>query len=241
MLSMTAPAGSLVKTTLVDFPGRVASAFFLSGCNLRCPYCYNKQLVENSSSENYVSIQQLFDHLEKRKNIISGLVISGGEALLSPYLETIIRTAKSKGYSIKLDTNGTFPEKLAGLIQNPETKPDYIAIDIKTSLEKYKMLTASNETFSQIADKLKKSISIISFYPQTDREFRTVLVPPLTSKDDIQKIASLLPEDASWYFAPFQNNSCLSPEYEKIQPYNDAETAALVKFAQSFIPNAKLR
>ena len=72
MLSMTAPAGSLVKTTLVDFPGRVASAFFLSGCNLRCPYCYNKQLVENSSSENYVSIQQLFDHLEKRKNIISG-------------------------------------------------------------------------------------------------------------------------------------------------------------------------
>lgn len=85
---MTAPAGSLVKTTLVDFPGRVASAFFLSGCNLRCPYCYNKQLVENSSSENYVSIQQLFDHLEKRKKTLFQDLSSAAE---KPFFHHILK------------------------------------------------------------------------------------------------------------------------------------------------------
>lgn len=241
MLSLTAPAGILVKTTLVDFPGRVASAFFLPGCNMKCPYCYNVDLVKNNTSEDFISIQQLFLHLEKRKNIISGLTVSGGEALLSPYLETIIRTAKSKGYSVKLDTNGTLPEKLAALINNPETKPDFIAMDIKTSPEKYELLTGDDKNIPQIAEKLKESISIISSYPQEAREFRTVLVPSLVTEHDIKKIAAILPEDAVWYFAQFQNKSCLSQEYEKIQPYNDTDTAALIKLAQSFIPNAKLR
>ena len=229
------------KLTLLDFPGHTACTVFTGGCNLRCPFCHNATLVLNPSEYPCIPEDEVFDLLNRRKNTLDGVCITGGEPMLMKDLPEFAEKIKSLGFAVKIDTNGTFPEKLAGLIQNPETKPDFIAMDIKTSPEKYKLLTASNETFSQIADKLKKSISIISSYPQTDREFRTVLVPPLTSKDDIQKIASLLPEDASWYFAQFQNNSCLSPEYEKIQPYNDAETAALVKFAQSFIPNAKLR
>lgn len=241
MLSLTAPAGSLVKTTLVDFPGRVASAFFLPGCNLRCPYCYNKQLVENLRSEDFISLEKLFAHLEKRKNVISGLVVSGGEALLSTYTETIIKTAKSMGYAVKLDTNGTLPEKLYALIQNPETKPDFIAMDIKTSPEKYGLLEPRNSEPENLEEKLKKSIAMIAEYPENKREFRTVMVPGLVTEEDITKIASLLPEDAKWYFAPFQNQSCLSPSYENLPPYSDTQTVALVKTAQSLIPGAKLR
>ena len=90
MHDLNKPAGVLVKTTLVDFPGHVASAIFLTGCNLRCPYCYNTGLVlNNEEPENLVSVNELFEHLEKRKNVISALAISGGEPLVNPYLKDI--------------------------------------------------------------------------------------------------------------------------------------------------------
>lgn len=130
--------GILVKTTLIDFPGLVASTIFLPGCNLRCPYCYNAELAKGIVPEkNAVSLNELYEHLKKRKNVISGLVISGGEALLNPHLKEIILTAKAFGYKIKLDTNGTLPKKLEEIISSNDTKPDFIAMDIKTSPLKY--------------------------------------------------------------------------------------------------------
>ena len=125
-LSFNEPAGVLVKTTLVDFPGRVAGSFFLKGCNLRCPYCYNTGLLlgENQSdtsktaADEYSTVNELFSHLKKRQGILSGLVISGGEPLLNPYTKEIILKAKELEYKVKLDTNGTLPEKLAELLEN---------------------------------------------------------------------------------------------------------------------------
>ena len=122
-LDLNKPAGVLVKTTCVDFPGRLAGSFFLKGCNIRCPYCYNIGLVLSDSeipagtqTEPLNSVAELFAHLEKRQGILSGLVISGGEPLLNPYTPLIIRRAKELGYKIKIDTNGTLPEKLSALI-----------------------------------------------------------------------------------------------------------------------------
>ena len=146
--------GFLRKTTLVDFPEHIACAVFLIGCNLRCPYCYNKDLVllnKNSQKDDFSTLDDVFNHLELRKNVLSGITISGGEPLLHPATPLIIKYAKNLGYKIKLDTNGTNPLELEKLIKNDQLCPDYVAMDIKTSPNRY-----GEELFSE--KKIKKTI-----------------------------------------------------------------------------------
>ena len=245
-LPLDKPVGVLVKTTCVDFPGRLAGSFFLKGCNLRCPYCYNRELVLGSESSSLNTIEELFSHLEKRQGILTGLTISGGEPLLNPYTPVIIKKARKLGYLIKLDTNGTLPDELEALINNSELKPDFIAMDIKTSPERY-AAEICNKTSPFIGKteywekKIKRCAEIVSSYPTEQRESRTVLVPPLVQKEDIKKMAAILPQDASWQFAQFRNENCLNPSYNEIPPYTDAEIEDLINYAKSFIKGANLR
>lgn len=245
---LTKSKGVLIKTTLLDYPGKVAAAYFLKGCNLRCPYCYNTELVTNDSQSNnslqeFVSPVQVLEHLFKRKDVMSGLVISGGEPLLNPATFELIRQAKRLGFSIKLDTNGTIPLLLESLITNKETCPDFIALDIKTTPEKYKTKIPTTKQFenANIKELLTKSIQLIKTLGNKNYEIRTVLVPGLVEKDDIKNIAQLLPQDASWQFAQFRNENCLNPEYDKIQPYLDSQLNELVEYAKTFIQGANLR
>lgn len=239
--------GILLKTTLIDFPGRVACVFFLPGCNLRCPYCYNRELALGISPEEIsVSAEELYKHLGKRKNVLSGLVLSGGEALLNPNLAEIIETAKSLGYKIKLDTNGTLPEKLEKIISTERTRPDFIAMDIKTSPAKYAEKLASpkkqeNKNEINFPERILNSIKLVSEFPPQRREFRTVLVPTLVSKEDIEEISKILPADSIWKFSQFTNENCLSPEFNKISPFSESQAEEFVKTAQKRIPNASLR
>lgn len=239
-------AGVLVKTSLVDFPGHVACTVFLHGCNLRCPYCYNTELVTKDieSIEGISTVQEITDHLEKRKNVLTGFVLSGGEALISPLLETLIKEARCRGYRIKLDTNGTNPEKLESLLSDPELKPDFIAMDIKTSPKKTGLLLPQLEgspVIQTLAERIKRTATLLASLPPDMREYRTVLVPPLVNEDDITEMAALLPHDASWQFAQFRNDDCIDPSYTNISPYTQSEVDALVKKAASLIPGAVLR
>ena len=246
-LSLDKAAGILVKTTCVDYPGLVAASFFLKGCNLRCPYCYNTGLVlNNEDPENLSTVQELFDHLEKRQGVISGLVVSGGEPLLNPYTPLIIKKAKKLGYKVKLDTNGSLPFELKAFLDNPEIKPDFVAMDIKTSPKNYAHQICPN--FSKFFQKedywektIKESANLVAKLPCNQREYRTVLVPNLVSKDDIKTMANLLPKDASWQLAQFQNKNCLDATYNNITPYTDLEIGELVEYAKSLIPGAELR
>ena len=216
--------GVLIKTTAVDFPSVLATSLFLKGCNLRCPYCYNKDLVTNQLPENVgVTFEEVINHLEKRKNVLKGFVISGGEALLSPHIEPLILEAKKLGYKIKLDTNGTLPHLLEKLIANQDLCPDFIALDVKTSLEKYGLLMpfADENQIDKMKTTVTDSIKIVSKFPADKREFRTVLVPSLINQADIQKIANLLPKDASWQFAQFRNENCLDTTYNEMSPYTE--------------------
>lgn len=237
------PTGVLVKTTLVDYPDIVACSFFLRGCNLHCPYCYNISLVKNNEKDiEFSSLEDLFKHLEKRQGLLEGLVISGGEPLMNPLTKIIIKKAKSLNYKIKIDTNGLFPTLLEQLLNNEELKPDFIAMDVKTSPNRYITELFSNKNIlSNIEEILKKSIDLISTLPTKYREFRTVLVPNIVKKDDIKNIASLLPKDAAWKFASFQNKNCLDPNYNNLLPYTESEKNELVEFASQFIANSKLR
>ena len=252
-LPLDKPAGVLVKTTCVDFPGRVAGSFFLKGCNIRCPYCYNIGLVLSGSeipagtaTEPLNTVAELFTHLEKRQGILSGLVISGGEPLLNPYTPLIIKKAREFGYKIKIDTNGTLPDKLRELIENPELRPDFIAMDIKTTPARYATLICGEGSpffgkFDYFEKVLHESAELVAAYPADCREWRTVLVPGLVTKDDIKAMAELLPKDASWQFAQFMNQNCLDPAYNEIYPYTDQEAAELIDYAKSLITGSNLR
>ncbi|MDR3283890.1 MAG: anaerobic ribonucleoside-triphosphate reductase activating protein [Treponema sp.] len=232
--------GALVKTSLVDYPGRVAAAVFCRGCNLRCPYCYNAELVTGAlSDDEAVTVDQILAHLEKRKNVLTGFVLSGGEPLLCPVAAELVSTARKLGYHIKLDTNGILPEKLAAFIDSPDLQPDFIALDVKTAPVRYGMLAPSSDP--GLAARLLQSIKLVSVLPAERREFRTVLVPSLVTKNDIAEIAAALPKDAAWKFAPFKPGNCLEPSYNESILYNDREMAELVAYARKFVPGAELR
>lgn len=261
---LSVPAGVLIKTTLVDYPGRVACTFFLRGCNLRCPYCYNKELVTDSNGQNisgFVSSETVMAHLIQRKNVLSGFVISGGEPLLNPLTPELIRKARSLGYKIKLDTNGTLPDQLQELLADKAVRPDFIAMDIKTAPARYEKELAPHlqkkqytdpvppvpfygdfaEKTETYAERLIRSVKLIATYPADSREFRTVLVPGLVAENDIREIASILPPDASWQFAQFRNENCIDTSYNDITPYLDAKLAELVTVAKKIIHGAVLR
>ena len=269
----------------------------MRGCNFRCPYCYNTELVEpsggnqsqaqksgdynclqaqksgdynclqaqksgaqgNRDNPQFVSIQDIIAHLKKRAAVLSGFVISGGEPLCQPdAVRGLILEARSLGYKIKLDTNGAFPDRLQELLSDPACAPDYVALDVKTAPARYSELlvqhaaagmdlqdlnAAANALQAQdaAAQKIIESIKIVSAMPADAREFRTVLYPPLVSESEINKIASLLPKDARWFFARFLNGRCLNPEAEKIVPYDEKTEAGLVELARAKIPGAIIR
>ena len=240
-------AGTLVRTTLADYPGRLAAAVFLRGCNLRCPYCYNRQLVlQDGGCEGFVSFGDIISHLEKRRKVLSGFVISGGEPLLNPLTPQLIRAARALGYKIKLDTNGTLPRLLEQFCASAELRPDYIAMDIKTSPQRYAELAsgtaASCSGAAGLAGALRESAALIAReYPADCREWRTVLVPRLVQEQDIGAAAALLPCDAQWFFSPFRAGGCLDPSFNTLPPYSDEQMEQLVAGAQRLIPGAVLR
>jgi len=234
--------GVLVKTTLVDYPGKVAAAYFMSGCNLYCPYCYNVELVENTlPKEDSTSPKEVIAHLQKRKAVLGGITLSGGEPLIHKELSEFIAEIKKIGISVKLDTNGMLPEKLEQLFEKPETTPDFVALDVKTAPKRYKELARDRENDSNYTKNIQKTIAIVSRMAPENREFRTVLVPPLIDTKDIEAIAQLLPKDASWQFANFRAENCLNKEYNNISPYTETKINELILYAQSFIKGAELR
>ena len=243
----------LQKTTLVNFPRRVAAAVFLPGCNMRCPYCHNAELAlaspssftaNQESSNDYYELSEIYTFLESRKNLISGLVISGGEPFMSPALFELIERAKSLNLAVKIDTNGLFPERIEEILSSPNLKPDMIALDLKTSPERYGELLASKtyESAKKAKTALLKTLDILkSNTEKTEVEYRTVLAPSLVSEDEIKKIASILPKTARWRLAQFVPGVCLNPEWNSVEPYSLSQVQALTELAQSIIPDTSLR
>jgi pyruvate formate lyase activating enzyme len=169
------------KVTLIDYPGKIASTIFLFGCNFRCGFCHNPELVllEKENNEN-ISDTEILDYLKKRKEYLEGVCITGGEPLIS-LEKNFLREIKNLGYDIKLDTNGSFPERLKELID--EKLIDFVAMDIKTSKENYEKIINSVIDIN----KMEQSIKIIS--SMKDYEFRTTIAEELHSIEDLEKIA----------------------------------------------------
>ena len=159
----------LQKLTLLDYPGKMACTIFTAGCNLRCPFCHNSRLVINPEKQSEYSEEEIFKFLKKRAGILDGVAITGGEPLLQKDIEDFIRRVKDLGYSVKLDTNGTFPEKLRDLVEKGLV--DYVAMDVKNSAELYaETIGISGYDIS----KIKESINFL-LEGKVDYEFRTTV------------------------------------------------------------------
>ena len=169
------------KLTLVDYPGYTACLIFTQGCNFRCPFCHNSDLVIGGNNANIIDEQVIFDYLDKRKGLIDGVCISGGEPLLQKDLELFIRKIKEKGYKVKLDTNGSKPKLLKNLIDN--NLLDYVAMDVKNTSNKYALTTGVKTNIEDI----KESIDILK-NSKIDYEFRTTIVKELHTIEDIKEI-----------------------------------------------------
>ena len=179
------------KLTLLDFPEKMACIIFTAGCNFRCPFCHNASLVTHIDNTFDYTEEDVFSYLEKRKGLLEGVCITGGEPLLQPDIEEFIRKIKAMGYAVKLDTNGSFPEKLIHLAESGLV--DYVAMDIKNCKEKYN-ITAGNDTLDIVA--IEKSIE---FRDTVDYEFRTTVEDSLHTAEDIEKIADWI-KGAKRYF-----------------------------------------
>ncbi len=158
------------KLTLLDYPGKMACTVFTAGCNLRCPFCHNSRLVLNPQKQSEFSVDEILAFLKKRQGILDGVVISGGEPLLQPDIFDFIKQVRALGYSVKLDTNGTFPEKLRELVE--QGLVDYVAMDVKNSPELYaETIGISGYDIS----KIRESIEFL-LEGRVDYEFRTTVV-----------------------------------------------------------------
>lgn len=186
---------SINKTTLLDYPGKVASTIFLAGCNMNCSFCHNKDLIKMNPS-NSITREDLFEFLEKRKNELDGVCITGGEPTLNSDLVSLIEDIKSLGYLVKLDTNGTNPDMVSYLINN--NLIDYIAMDIKTSFEHYKDITNTTNSIQDI----KRTVEIIK-NSEIDHEFRTTVVSNI-NKEDVVSIAKYI-SPSKYYLQEFKD------------------------------------
>jgi len=188
------------KLTLLDYPGCVAGIIFTSGCNFSCPYCQNSSLIKQGKTS-IINEEEIFDYLIKRKNIIDGLVISGGEPTIQKGLKEFIIKVKKIGLKVKLDTNGYRPDVLKDLLNN--NLLDYIAMDIKDIIDDYSNICGLKNING---DLIKESINIIK-NSNIDFEFRTTIIKKYHNLDKIKKIIKLVGNKSKYYIQNFQSSA----------------------------------
>jgi len=220
----------LRKTSFIDYPGRVSSVFFFYGCNLRCPWCHNRQLVIGGD-ESKTSIEAALAHLYKRKQVLGGVVLSGGEPCLNNELPNIICKIKKIGLPVKLDTNGLFPSLLEKLFCREESKPDYIALDLKIAPGRYMSLLPQGTGMIDPASLLRQSAELIR-QAGISHEYRSLaLGGSYFNESDIKELAPLA-DGSPWYFRPYSGGNCLDPAWDDMEKPSAERVEELAKKAR---------
>jgi pyruvate formate lyase activating enzyme len=208
----------LQKVSLIDYPNRIASVLFTPGCNLRCPFCHNWRIAVDPKPP-FLQEGVAFEILESRKKYVDAVVVTGGEPTMHKELPRFLSKLKEKGFQVKLDTNGFYPEVLEECLASV----DYIALDVKTSLEKYKRLGAKDTVG------LVRTVEILKT-EKVPYEFRTTIVPELVTAEDITCIGELTKGSKTHAFQQFVPQDTLDKSFECLKPYSPA---AIAKFADT--------
>lgn len=231
--------GGLQKTTILDFPGKIACTVFTKGCKFRCPYCHNSSLVIYTEENTEIPEENFFSFLEKRKGILEGVCISGGEPLLQEGIEEWIRKIKEMGYLVKLDTNGYYPKKLKELIEKDLI--DYVAMDIKSSPKNYAKAVGLNLVD---LEKIEESIKIL----KTNMilfEFRTTVVKGIHEIDDFIDIGRWIKGPYKYYLQNYKESEDVLAfkikEKEKLQSFSKEELGKILEIFKKNLPNTEIR
>lgn len=222
----------LQKLTLLDYPGHTACTVFTGGCNFRCPFCHNAGLVTAIDPASVIAEDEFFAFLEKRRGVLDGVCITGGEPMLQLELAAFMERIKSMGFLVKLDTNGSFPNRLRALIDAGLL--DYVAMDVKNCLEKYSLTAGAAVDTAAI----EKSIDLL-LSGGVDYEFRTTVVRELHTEEDIEKIAARIRGAKRFFLQNFVNSENLIGENFSAHTPENMERMRLR--AVRYIPNTVLR
>ncbi len=223
------------KTTLVDYPGKIACTIFLPNCNFKCGFCHNRDLVLNPGSLPTIKEEEILDYLKEKKKWLDAVCISGGEPLLHKKLTDFLEKIKAIRYLTKIDTNGTVPDFLKELID--KNLVDYIAMDIKNSLEDYDKVTGVNADI----EKIKQSINIIKNSGK-NYEFRSTVVPDIHTKEDIKKIGELLKGSKRFAIQNFKPaKEVIDPKYKDVKPFSKEELEEFKEILKDYIEEVEIR
>ena len=224
----------LQKSTLIDFPKKIASIVFSQGCNFRCGYCHNPELLNLSIPSTQIPEEEVLSFLKSRCGKLDGVVITGGEPTLQSGLYDFIREIKNMGFLVKLDSNGSNPKVLEKLIK--DTLLDYIAMDIKAPLDKYSEITNVKINTANI----KKSIELI-MNSSIDYEFRTTVIKSQLSFEDFEKIGKMLNGAKRYYLQKFIASKIFDEKLKDETTYSNEEFAALCKNLKNYIQEVDFR
>lgn len=222
--------------SVIDFPGRIASVVFLGGCNFRCPFCHNPELVLRTESQPDISLDDALRTVERRRGLVDGVVVTGGEPLINgEELFALLRMLRDSGLAVKLDTNGyeidTLREVLGtGLV-------DYVAMDVKTSPDKYDAAAGRALDAGRIQDAISAIIG-----SGIDHEFRTTCVPGLVEMDDVTSIATLLGRNERYVLQQFRTTSAvIDPAYAVAKPHSTDTLRAFADAVRPLVGSMSLR
>jgi len=220
------------KLTLLDYPGKVACTLFTPGCNFRCPFCHNASLVTHVDPAARIDVDEVLSFLKKRRGLLEGVCITGGEPLLQSGIEELMQEIHNLGFQMKLDTNGSFPDRLSSVLKNHLV--DYVAMDIKSSPEGYDRVTGVPSDM----DAIRQSVSLL-INGDTDYEFRTTTVKGLHTREDFLSIGPLI-KDAKAYFIQsyVDSGDVIDPRFQAFDRETLADFLSLVK---PFVQSASLR
>lgn len=219
------------KTSLIDYPGKISSIIFTAGCDFRCPYCHNADLVLNPEKLPTIKESEVLEILESRKKWIDGLSITGGEPCMQSDLPEFVRRVKELGLLVKLDTNGSMPGMLERMIKSGNL--DYIAMDVKAPLTKRAYKKASGVDVD--VDKIRKSIKLI-IKSGLEHEFRTTVLPRLLAKGDIVNIARSIKGGKRFYVQQFRAKKTLEPSFQKCKQFSGEELDDIREECNKHIP-----
>lgn len=223
----------LQKLTLLDFPQRVACTVFTGGCNFRCPFCHNASLVLEPDLGDELSEDELFAFLQKRRGVLDGVCVTGGEPLLQKGIGGLLRRIKDLGFDVKLDTNGYYPEALKALVS--EGLVDYVAMDIKNSPALYAK-TAGLEALE--LSRIEESVRFL-MSGAVEYEFRTTVTRELHDKGSLVEAAEFIKGAKRYYLQTFIDSGDLVGG--TFSAYSKSEMEELLKAVKAFVPTAQLR
>lgn len=234
------------KTTLLDYPGHVAATLFTGGCNFRCPFCHNADLVLMPNAYPVMSSVEVEQFLKKRQGLLDGICITGGEPTLQPDLEAFIRNVKEMGYLIKLDTNGCRPEVLQNLLE--EGLLDYVAMDIKASKDNYVKaigLTGDNCRGDFLVEQIEKSVELL-MGSGISYEFRTTVVKGIHGIEEFEAIGEWIAGSKAYYLQEFtENNNLLADrlgrEEGKFSGFSKEEMEQIRLLVKKYVDNVFIR